>query len=77
MSVEQWNTNPALNGTIEGENISEGMLPAQLNDTIRKTCAAIRVFFDKSYRIGENVTIAASGGAAPASPVEGYIWIEY
>lgn len=77
MAVENWNTNEALNNTLEGEDVSEGMLPGPLNNTIRKMAAAIRVFFNKTYRKNETVHITAVGGAAPASPVEDDLWIEY
>lgn len=77
MAVENWNTDPLLNNTIEGESIAEGMLPGPLNDWGRKICAAIKVFFNKTYRKNETVYITATGGAAPATPAEDDLWIEY
>lgn len=77
MPVQDWNTNDTLNITLEGVDVAEGCQPAGLNNMFRKMAAAIRVFYNKAYRIGENVTIQASGGAAPASPSEGDLWVEY
>lgn len=77
MAVEDWNTNPDLNVSLEGVNVAEGSLPADFNDCFRKIAAAIKVFFNKAYRKQENVTIQAAGGAAPSSPAENDIWIEY
>ncbi len=77
MSVDAWDTNEALNGTIEGENVAEGSLPGPLNNVIRKICAAVRVFRNNAYCKDKNVTIQASGGAAPATPAENDLWIEY
>lgn len=77
MAVQDWNTNEALNGTIEGENIAEGSLPGPLNNWGRKICAAIKVFYSKAYQKDVNVTIQPSGGAAPATPQVGDLWIEY
>lgn len=77
MSVDAWNTNEALNGTIEGENVAEGSLPGPLNNVIRKMAAALKVFRNVAYCKDKNVTIQASGGAAPAAPSEDDLWIEY
>lgn len=82
MAVQDWDTNEALNGTIEGENIAEGSLPPDLNDVLRKICAAIKTMYFSVYGShvnggGRRITIQASGGAAPSSPVDGDIWIEY
>lgn len=77
MAVQDWNTDPDLNGTLEGVNVAEGSIPADFNDCFRKIAAAIRVFYNKSYQKDVNVTIQATGGAAPATPVENDLWIEY
>lgn len=77
MAVDNWNTNEALNGVIEGENVAEGSLPGVLNNVIRKMAAAIRVFRNNAYCKDKNITIQASGGAAPVAPAENDIWIEY
>lgn len=77
MAVQDWNTDPNLNTTIEGEDIGEGCLPDGLNDWGRKICAAIKVFYNNTYSKTKNVTIAASGGALPGSPAEGDFFLEY
>lgn len=77
INIDSWNTNEALNGTIEGENIAEGSLPGALNNWGRKICAAIKVFRTQAYCKDLNVTIQASGGAAPAAPANGDLWLEY
>lgn len=78
MAVENWNTNPDLNTSIEGIDVSEGSLPKDFNDCFRKMAAAIRVFFDKSYRKTESVRIQATGGALPTTGLsENDICIEY
>lgn len=77
MAVQDWNTNHDLNTTLEGINVAEGSLPADFNDCFRKMAAAIRVFYDKSYRKNENIVITAAGATAPSSPAENDIWIEY
>lgn len=77
MAVQNWNTDPDLNGTLEGVNVAEGSIPADFNDCFRKIAAAIRVFYNKAYQKDVNVTIQASGGATPGSPQENDLWIEY
>ena len=77
MPVDDWNTDHTQNVIVEGEDIDEGMLPAGLNDFLRKMVAALKVWRNNSYCIDKNVTIAASGGAAPSSPAEGHLWMEY
>ncbi len=76
MPVQDWNTNEAFNGTLEGVDVAEGCLPAGLNNMFRKMAAAIKVFYNKAYRKNENVFIQATGGAAPAM-TDGDILIEY
>lgn len=82
MTVQSWNTNPDLNTVIEGENTAEGMLPGKFNDVIRKIAAALKVMYNSTYGNavdggGKRITIQASGGAAPVTPSDGDIWIEY
>lgn len=78
MAVQDWDTNPDNNGTLEGVNVAEGSLPRDFNDCFRKIAAAIRVFFDKSYRKNETIKFTAAGAANPfTAPTEGDIWIEY
>lgn len=77
MAVDDWDDDPLLNNIIEGENIAEGMLPGALNNWARKICAAIKVFRNNAYCKDKNVTIQPSGGAAPATPAVGDLWIEY
>lgn len=78
MAVENWDTNEALNTTLEGENAAEGSIPAGFNNLFRKMAAAIRVFYDKSYRKNETIKATAAGAADPfTAPVENDIWIEY
>lgn len=77
MAVDDWNTNPALNTSVEGEDIGEGCATDRLNDFLRKAVAALKVWRNNSYCIDKNVTAQASGGAAPVAPAEGHLWIEY
>lgn len=80
MAVEDWNTNAALNVSLEGVNVAEGSLPADFNDCFRKIAAAIKVFFNKTYRKSETIRYTAAGAADPFLPsahTEGDIWIEY
>lgn len=80
MAVENWNTDQSLNITIEGEDMSEGgTLPPDMNDVVRKMAAAIRTFFDKSYRKAETIRATATGAADPfgGAATENDIWIEY
>lgn len=77
MAVEDWNTDPDLNGTIEGVDVSEGSLPKLFNDCFRKMAAALKVFWTNAYAKDHNVTIQATGGAAPTTPAENDLWIEY
>jgi hypothetical protein len=77
INIDSWNTNETLNGTLEGQDVSEGSLPGPLNNVIRRMAAAIRAFRDQAYCKDKHVTIQASGGAAPAAPVDGDLWLEY
>jgi hypothetical protein len=77
INIDAWNTNEALNTVVEGEDIAEGSLPNRLNNFLRKQVAAIKAFRDIAYSKDKNVTIQASGGAAPAAPSDGDLWIEY
>jgi hypothetical protein len=77
MAVDDWNTNEALNGTIEGQDVAEGSLPKYLNDVVRRMCASLKTFRNSSYCKDKNVTIQATGGSAPASPADNDLWIEY
>lgn len=82
MAVQDWNTNEALNVVLEGENVAEGSLPPGLNNMARKFAAALKVMYNSCYGSGVNggkqrITIQASGGAAPAAPNDGDIWMEY
>ena len=78
MAVENWNTNDALNVVLEGVDVAEGSIPATLNNLFRKVAAAVRVFYDKSYRKDETIKSTVTGGADPfVAPVENDIWIEY
>lgn len=76
MAVQDWDTDPAFNNSLEGEDVSEGCLPAGFNNLFRKMAAEIRIFYDKAYRKGENIFIQPTGGAAPAM-AENDILIEY
>jgi hypothetical protein len=78
MAVENWNTNDTLNNTLEGVDVSEGCAPSGLNNMFRKMAAAIRVFYDKSYRKNETIKATAAGAGDPfVTHAEGDIWIEY
>jgi hypothetical protein len=82
MAVKDWNTNPDLNGVVEGQDVAEGSLPPELNDVVRAVAAALKTAWQYSYASNElggkqHITISASGGAAPLAPVDGDIWMEY
>lgn len=78
MAVQDWNTNPDLNTSLEGVDVSEGSIPADFNNCFRAIAAAIRVFYDKSYRKAESVRIQATGGALPTTGLsENDLCIEY
>jgi hypothetical protein len=78
MAIQDWNTNDALNTTLEGIPTGEGaMTIPNINNLFRKMAATIKDFWSRAYRRGENVTIQATGGAAPATPADGDLFIEY
>lgn len=81
MPVTDWNTNAALNVTVDGIDIAEGCAPANLNNAMRSVMANVRVFYNSSLIVaggdGGTVTIQADGGALPATPAENDILIEY
>lgn len=77
MAVENWNTNHVMNNSLEGIDVSEGSLPKDLNDVIRRIAASVRIFYDKAYRKNENVRIIASGDPIPGGLAENDIVIEY
>lgn len=78
MAVEDWNEDDTLNGTLEGEDLSEGCEPQGLNDAIRKMASSIKIFFNKALRHGDNVKFTAAGAADPYSVhAENDLWIEY
>lgn len=78
MAVDNWSSNDTLNTTLEGIPCGEGaMTVPSINDLFRKMAAALKTFRVSAYCKDNNVMIQASGGAAPGSPTEGYIWIEY
>lgn len=77
MAVENWDTNDTLNLTLEGIDVAEGSQPRWFNDMFRKMAAAMRVFYNKSYRKGETIKYQATGGALPGTAEDGDILIEY
>lgn len=78
MAVDNWNANDTLNTTLEGVPVGEGAMTfPTINDLFRKMAAAIKTFRTKAYCKDQYVTIQASGGAAPATPAEGDLWVEY
>lgn len=78
MAVQDWNTDPDLNGTLEGIDVAEGSLPKWFNDCFRRIAAAIRVFYDKSYRKAETIKWTPAGDPDPyTTHADGDIWIEY
>lgn len=77
MAVDNWDTNEALNGTIEGQDVSEGSLPKYLNDVIRRMAAAIRVFRNNSYCKDKNVFITVDTASAPTALADNDLWIGY
>ena len=76
MPVQDWNTSEAFNNSLEGEDVAEGCLPGGFNNLFRKMAAAIRVFYNKSYRKDETIFIRVLGTTAPAM-TENDIYIEY
>ena len=76
MAVENWQE-AGPNNTIEGVNVAEGMLPPALNNVIRLMAAAIKTFYNKSYRKNETVKVIPDGDPTPVGMVEGDILIKY
>jgi hypothetical protein len=77
LEVDNWNTDDTLNAAVAGTDVSEGSLASNLNNAVRKVMAAIASFRAVAYCKDKNVTIAASGGALPATPAEGDWFLEY
>lgn len=78
MAVQDWDDDHTLNTSLEGIDCGEGtMLPPSINDLFRKMAAAIRTYYDKSYRKGETIKNQAVGGALPVTAEENDILIEY
>lgn len=78
IEVDNWNTtNPDAITNVSGTNVAEGMAANLVNNAIRRVMSAVGVFRDKAYCRDQGVTIAASGGALPSSPVEGDMFLEY
>ena len=46
MSVQDWNTTPDSNGTIDGVNIAEGAPAGNMNNAIRRIMASVRVMYN-------------------------------
>ena len=79
LEVDNWadESSPDSNVLVMGVDIDEGSLPGLLNNMGRRIMAAVSSFRKVAYCKDKNVTIQASGGAAPATPQEGDLWIEY
>lgn len=63
MSVSSYNTNPALNTSIGGVDISEGCSPAGYNDALRQIMADIRLWTD-SQGVAYPISLANGGTGA-------------
>lgn len=81
MAVENWSTNEALNTVLEGVPCGEGAMTfPSINDLFRKMAASLKTLYGRTWKItgaDKNVTIQATGGAAPATPQENDLWIEF
>jgi hypothetical protein len=64
MAVENWQE-AGPNNTIEGVNVAEGMLPPALNNVIRLMAAALKTFYNKTYRKQETIFIITNVAATP------------
>lgn len=78
LEVDNWSVaSPDSNTLVSGTDIDEGMLPGFINNAIRRVMSAVAAFRAQAYCKDKNVTIQASGGALPATPAEGDLFIEY
>jgi hypothetical protein len=68
MAVQDWNSNPALNTTIDGVNIAEGCPPANMNDMGRRIMASVRVMYDNLPVVTGKVD-AAGGVFSGTQPI--------
>lgn len=90
MSVADWSTNPASNTSIDGVNIAEGCPAANMNDSVRRVMASVRVMYDGLPNVSglmpksggvflTNPTLTGAGGYlynASASSTGGKITIQ-
>lgn len=68
MAVGDWYTTASLNVTIDGINIGEGCIPANLNDMGRAIMANVKVMYNSSLILGYNLFIEEEGTALPSTP---------
>lgn len=66
MAVQDWNTTPGANGTIDGINIAEGCPAANINGAIRAIMGSVRVMYDNLPNTGSYVL--KSGGVFLTNP---------
>lgn len=77
MAVSDWSTTAALNITVDGINIAEGTIPANLNNAIRGVMANVRVFYSSTLRLNENFYVIEDGDPDPVDMVEGDFVFRY
>jgi hypothetical protein len=78
LEVDNWDpANPDSITLISGTDVDEGMLPGLLNNALRRIASAVAALRGQAYCKDKHVTIQASGGALPATPAEGDLFIEF
>ena len=68
MAVQDWNTDPALNVTIDGVNIAENCPPGNMNNMGRSIMAAVRVMYDNLPTVSGLMPVA-NGTFSGVQPV--------
>jgi hypothetical protein len=67
MTVASYSTNPALNTSISGIDISEGSAAAGYNDALRQMMADIRAWTD-TYAVSYPISVANGGTGSTTAP---------
>jgi hypothetical protein len=77
MPVQDWQE-LGPNNVIEGIDAAEGsMTPPNINNLFRAMAAAIKVFYNKTYRKDETVKIIVNTDPTPGGMADGDILIKY